>query len=132
MSILLSSRAPSALLGVWLDLEEDGEFQIVAPTTTLAFLANRAWSGMKRAPRLVEWSWPKFLQKYPESMALVDTTGNPRALFCSRRNRPLSLLSGPCYELGYLEIQPSDRGGTAKDPTHLDRVFQPNVIKAAR
>jgi hypothetical protein len=104
------SLAPSALIGACLDLEESGELQVVCPTSTLARAADAAWSEATRS-RLVDWSWLRLVNDYPEALCLVDASGAPRALFCSRRRRPLKLPGGTRYELGYIEIHPDDRGG---------------------
>jgi len=98
-------------IGARWDLGEDGTLCLAKASRSLARDALSIWES-RCEPRLVDWRWALLVGEYPEAFALLAENGHARALWCSRSRRTLRLPVGPTYELGYIEVDPDDRGGT--------------------
>ncbi len=57
----------------------------------------------------LHWSWAAILKSHPEALAIVDETRAIRALWCSKKYRPLRLPEGNFYRLDYIERDPRVR-----------------------
>jgi hypothetical protein len=57
------------------------------------------------------WRWDKIMFQKTERLAVLSSNGTLLALWCSGKQRPLSLPCGSCYRLDFFEIAPVLRGG---------------------
>lgn len=106
----------SVLLGTRWDVPSVGVVALTQATLTLLARADRAWPPMRRpADAHLHWRWSAIAARARERFALVAPDGEPLALWCSARSRPVRLLRGLFYRLDYVEVDPTRRG-TALGP----------------